>query len=57
MKPKVCSIQKQSSGGACKKAAIENFLILTEKHLCQSIFFNKVAGLTQKQVYRSKINV
>ena len=57
MKSKVCSIQKQSSGGVSKKAAIENFLILTEKHLCQSIFFNKVAGLTQKQVYRSKINV
>ena len=29
----------------CKKGAAKNFAKLTEKHLCQSLFFNKVAGL------------
>ena len=27
----------------CKKAVLRNFAKLTEKHLCQSLFFNKVA--------------
>ena len=31
---------KQSSGGV-----LENFAKFTGKHLCQSLFFNKVAGL------------
>ena len=29
----------------CKKGVIRNFAKLTGKHLCQSLFFNKVAGL------------
>ena len=29
----------------CKKGALTNFAKFTEKHLCQSLFFNKVAGL------------
>ena len=29
----------------CKKGAPINFPKFTEKHLCQSLFFNKVAGL------------
>ena len=28
----------------CKKGALENFAKSTGKHLCQSLFFNKVAG-------------
>ena len=28
-----------------KKGVLENFLKFTGKHLCQSLFFNKVAGL------------
>ena len=28
----------------CKKGALRNFAKFTEKHLCQSIFFNKVVG-------------
>ena len=31
----------------CKKGVLKNFAKFTEKHLCQSIFFNKVAGLRQ----------
>ena len=36
--------QKQSSGGE-KKGMLKNFAKLAGKHLCQSLFFNKVAGL------------
>ena len=28
----------------CEKAVLRNFAKLTGKHLCQSLFFNKVAG-------------
>ena len=28
----------------CKKGALRNFAKFTGKHLCQSLFFNKVAG-------------
>ena len=29
----------------CKKGALKNFTKFAGKHLCQSLFFNKVAGL------------
>ena len=29
----------------CKKGVIRNFTKLTGKHLCESLFFNKIAGL------------
>ena len=29
----------------CKKGVIRNFTKFTGKHLCQSLFFNKIAGL------------
>ena len=29
----------------CKKGVLRNFAKFTKKHLCQSLFFNKVAGL------------
>ena len=29
----------------CKKGVLRNFAKFTRKHLCQSLFFNKVAGL------------
>ena len=38
-------IQKQSSGDVLQKGILENFAKFTGKHLCQSLFFNKVAGL------------
>ena len=28
-----------------KKGALKNFVKFTERHLCRSLFFNKVAGL------------
>ena len=33
----------------CKKGGLRNIAKLTGKHLCQSIFFNKVAGLCKKR--------
>ena len=36
--------QKQSPGSFYKKGVLKNFAKLTGKHLCQSLFFNKVAG-------------
>ena len=38
-------IQKQSSEVFCKKGVLRNFAKFTEKHLCQVLFFTKVAGL------------
>ena len=41
-----------------KKVALENFTKFTGKHLCQSLFFNKIAGLraeTQTQVFPVKL--
>ena len=29
----------------CKKGVLRNFVQFTGKHLCQSLFFNKFAGL------------
>ena len=43
-------IQNNRSSGPevfCKKDVLKNFAKFTGKHLCQSIFFNKVAGLAQ----------
>ena len=37
--------QKQSSRGVLEKGVLRNFVKFTGKHLCQSLFFNKVAGL------------
>ena len=34
-----CSVKKVF----CKKGALRNFIKFTGKHLCQSLFFNKVA--------------
>ena len=33
----------------CKKSALKDFVKLTEKHLCQCLFFKNVAGLSLLQ--------
>ena len=38
-------LQKQPPEVFCKKHVLRNSVKLTGKHLCQSFFFNKVAGL------------
>ena len=39
------AVQKQPLQLFCKKGVLRNFAKFTRKRLCQSIFFNKVAGL------------
>ena len=37
--------QKQSSRGVLEKGVLRNFVKFKGKHLCQSLFFNKIADL------------
>ena len=48
------SKQKQSLEVFCKIGALRNFAKFTGKHLCQSIFFNKVAGLRLETLFLKK---
>ena len=45
---------KRSSrtGVFCKNSALRHFTALTEKHLCQSLFFNKVVGLGSATLFK-----
>ena len=38
-----------------KKGALRNFTKFTGKHLCQSLFFNKVAGLRPATVLKKRL--
>ena len=38
-------VQKQPPEVSIKRGVIKNFTKFTGKHQCQSLFFNKVAGL------------
>ena len=37
-------IRKQSSEVFCRKDVLKNFEKFSAKHLCENLFFNKVAG-------------
>ena len=39
----------------CKKGVIINFVIFTGKHLCQSLFLNKVAGLRPATLIKMRL--
>ena len=39
----------------CKKAVLRNFTKFTRKHLCQSLFFNKVAGLRPATLLKRRL--
>ena len=43
------SVQKQPSKVFCKKGVLRNFTKSTRKQLFQSLFFNKVAGISPAQ--------
>ena len=49
MKFRICFRQAANRSSCpevfCKKVVLRNFAKFTGKHLCQSVFFNKVAGL------------
>ena len=38
-------VVQSRTGMFCKQGALRNFAKFTGKHLCQSLFFNKVEGL------------
>ena len=55
-------LQKQSLGGGgrgrgvfCKKGVLKNFAKFTGKHLCQSLFFNKVSGLRPETLLKERL--
>ena len=47
-------IQKQPPEVVYKKGVLENFTKFTGKHLCQSVFFNKVACLRPDRDWQRK---
>ena len=44
-------ITEQSTEVLYEKGVLRNFTKLTGKHKCQSLFFNKIAGLKPMQLY------
>ena len=50
-------IQKQPSEVFCDKYVLRNFAKFIEKQLCQSLFFNKVAGLRKKEIWHRCFSV
>ena len=39
----------------CKKGVLRNFTKFTGKHLCQSLFFSKVAGLRPATLFKKRL--
>ena len=48
-------ISKQPPEVLCKKGVLRNFAKFTGKHLCQSFFFNKVAGLRSATLLKKRL--
>ena len=48
-------LQKQPLEVFCKKGVLRNFVKFTEKHLRQSLFFNKVAGLRPATLLKKRL--
>ena len=40
----------------CKKGVLRNFAKFTGKHLCQSLFFNKFAGLRSTTLLKKRLS-
>ena len=49
---KIFSVKKQPPEVFCEKGALRNFTKFTGKHLCQNLFFNKVAGHKFHKIHR-----
>ena len=47
--------QKQPPEVFYKKGVLKNFTKFTGKHLCQSLFFNKVAGLRPATLLKKRL--
>ena len=48
-------IQKQPPQVFCKKGVLRNFAKFTGKHLCQSLFFNKVPSLRAATLLKKRL--
>ena len=48
-------IQKQPPRGSVRKCVFRNFAKFTGKHLCQSLFFNKVAVLRPATLLKRRL--
>ena len=49
------STEVSTRGVLQKKGVLRNFTKFTGKHLCQSLFFNKVAGLSPAALLRKRL--
>ena len=49
------SLQKQPRRGSVGRGVLRNFVKFTGKHLCQSLFFNKVAGLRAATLLKKRL--
>ena len=49
------SLQKQSPEVFCAKGVLRYFTKITRKRLCQSLFFNKVAGLRPTTLLKKRL--
>ena len=52
---KQTQLQKQPPEVLCKKRCSRNFAKFTGKHLCQSLFFNKIAGLRSATLLKKRL--
>ena len=50
-----CFIRSSRSEVFCKKDVLENFTKFTGKHLCQSLFLNKVAGVRPATLLKKRL--
>ena len=50
-----CPVQRQSPEVFCKKGVLKSFAKFTGKHLCQSLFYNKVAGLRPTTLLKKRL--
>ena len=48
-------VQKQPPEVFYKKGVLKNFAKFTGKHLCQSLFFNKVAGIRTATLLKKRL--
>ena len=48
------TFRSSSTEGFCKNGVLEKFTKFTGKHLCQSLLFNKVVGLSIKLLFNEQ---
>ena len=54
-KPLCCEERSSRQDVFCKKSVLRNFAKFTGKHLCQSLFFNKVTGLRPSTLLKKRL--